>query len=199
MYSASYIIHRAISIHKTKGKSTISAILLLSVSRRLPLRSSPVWFARMSTNDGVGGIAEVAGSASTADELRSCKIGGCCGKDTPMLSTEAVQSRMPALPDWDLSSDGKVISKSFVAKNWAAAMTFFNQVSTLAEDEGHHPDLHLTGWRNVRVDLSTHSIGGLSLPDLVLAAKIDGMEVDYSPKWLLERQKAADAAPAGGE
>ena len=80
-------------------------------------------------------------------------------------------------------------------------MSFFNQVSALAEEEGHHPDLHLTGWRNVRVDLSTHSIGGLSLPDLVLAAKIDGIEVEYSPKWLLQRQKAADAAPgpAGSE
>ena len=154
-----------------------------------------------TTNDGVGGIAEVVGSASTADELRSCKIGGCCGKDTPLLSADAVESRMGALPDWTLSSDGKVISRAFVSKNWAAAMSFFNQVSALAEEEGHHPDLHLTGWRNVRVDLSTHSIGGLSLPDLVLAAKIDGIEVEYSPKWLLQRQKAADAAPgpAGSE
>ena len=51
-------------------------------------------------------------------------------------------------------------------------------MSAIAEDEGHHPDLHLTNWRDVRVDLSTHAIGGLSLPDLVLAAKIDALEVE---------------------
>ena len=41
-----------------------------------------------------------------------------------------------------------------------------------------------TGWRNVAIELSTHAIGGLSLPDLVLAAKIDAVPVEYSPKWL---------------
>ena len=78
--------------------------------------------------------------------------------------------RMFALPRWQLSEDGREISKSFVAKNWAAALGFLNAVSAIAEDEGHHPDLHLTGWRNVRVDLSTHAIGGLSLPDMVCSA-----------------------------
>lgn len=53
-----------------------------------------------------------------------------------------------------------MISRALVTKNWAAAMGFFNEVSAIAEEEGHHPDLHLTGWRNVRVDLSTHAIGG---------------------------------------
>ena len=33
-------------------------------------------------------------------------------------------------------------------------MGFLNAVSAIAEEEGHHPDLHLTGWRKLRVDLS---------------------------------------------
>ena len=53
-------------------------------------------------------------------------------------------------------------------------------MSVLAESEGHHPDLHLTSWRNVEVELSTHAIGGLSLPDFVLAAKIDLIEATSS-------------------
>ena len=183
------------------------------------------------------GIAEVVGDASTAEELQACKIGGCCGKNTPRLSMDAVSTRMSALPDWVLSDDQKVISKSFVAKDWASAMAFFNILSKLAEDEGRkqdeigpiafahapgshaslmpifrirshvsccsrlaqptdHPDLHLTSWRNVRVDLSTHAIGGLSMPDLVLAAKIDAIPVEYSPKWLREKQAAAGAGAA---
>ena len=50
-------------------------------------------------------------------------------------------------------------------------MAFINSLSELAEEEGHHPDVHPTNWRDVRVVLSTHAIGGLSMPDLVLAAK----------------------------
>ena len=142
---------------------------------------------------GVGGIAHVEGSASTSSELSACKIGGCCGKDTPLLAHDALLARLPALPMWRLSPDRTAISKEFVAKNWAAAMAFFNAVSVIAEDEGHHPDLHLTGWRNVRVELSTHAIGGLSLPDLVLAAKIDAIPTEYSPKWLREQEAAAAA------
>lgn len=72
------------------------------------------------------------------------------------------------------SHRAQTITRSFTAKNWAAAMEFLNAASAIAEEEGHHPDLHLTNWRDVRVDLSTHAIGGLSLPDLVVAAKLDG-------------------------
>mmetsp|Transcript_18752 Transcript_18752/g.47907 ORF Transcript_18752/g.47907 Transcript_18752/m.47907 type:complete len:90 (+) Transcript_18752:272-541(+) len=59
-----------------------------------------------------------------------------------------------------------------------------------------HPDIHLTGWRNVQVDLSTHAIGGLSMPDLVLAAKIDAIPVEFSPKWLRDQQAAPKAPSA---
>ena len=138
------------------------------------------------------GVKHLVGEAGTAEELRLCKIGGCCGKDTPLLSSEQVKARLPALPRWRLSEDEKAISKEFVAKNWAAAMAFFNAASVIAEEEGHHPDLHLTGWRNVCVELSTHAIGGLSLPDLVLAAKFDAVPVDYSPKWLREQQQPSE-------
>jgi pterin-4a-carbinolamine dehydratase len=41
---------------------------------------------------------------------------------------------MSALPRWSLSDDGRVISKSFVAKNWGAALKFFNDVSAIAEE-----------------------------------------------------------------
>ena len=52
-------------------------------------------------------IASVAGNAATATELRACRIGGCCGKDTPLLPIDAVLERMGALPLWELSSDQK--------------------------------------------------------------------------------------------
>ena len=69
-------------------------------------------------------------------------------------------------------------------------MKFLNAVSDLAEEEGHHPDIHLTNWRNCRIELTTHAIGGLSMPDLVMAAKIDALPVVYSPKWMRENAVA---------
>lgn len=46
------------------------------------------------------------------------------------------------------------------------------------------------------MDLSTHAVGGLTLPDLIMASKIDGVKVDYSPKWLEKNPAAAGTALA---
>ena len=40
----------------------------------------------------------------------------------------------------------------------------------------------------VQVKVATHAIKGLSLYDVVLAAKIDALPVEYSPKWLREQK-----------
>ena len=58
-----------------------------------------------------------------------------------------------------------------------AGIEFFNRVAEVAEDEGHHPDLHLEGYRNVWIELYTHAIGGLSENDFILAAKIDQLPI----------------------
>jgi 4a-hydroxytetrahydrobiopterin dehydratase len=51
-------------------------------------------------------------------------------------------------------------------------------IAQIAEAEDHHPDLHLTGYRNVTIELSTHAISGLSENDFVLAARIDELPVE---------------------
>jgi 4a-hydroxytetrahydrobiopterin dehydratase len=51
-------------------------------------------------------------------------------------------------------------------------------VAKVAEDDAHHPDLHIAGYRNVAIELWTHAIGGLSENDFILAAKIDQLEVE---------------------
>jgi len=56
-------------------------------------------------------------------------------------------------------------------------MRFFEEIAKLAETEGHHPDLHLTGYRNATVEVYTHAIDGLSENDFILAAKINEIPV----------------------
>lgn len=70
---------------------------------------------------------------------------------------------------------GKALRQELVMLDFPAAIEFVHDVAQTAESEGHHPDLHLTGYRNLTIELSTHAIGGLSLNDFILAAKIDAL------------------------
>lgn len=63
-------------------------------------------------------------------------------------------------------------------KDFMAAIDFFNRIARLAEDEGHHPDLHLESYRYAWVEIWTHAIGGLSENDFILAAKIDQLPLE---------------------
>ena len=81
------------------------------------------------------------------------------------------------LPGWELDGDGKRICREWVVKDFLAGVEFIQHVAQLAEEEGHHPDLHLTGYRHLSVELTTHAIGGLSENDFVMAAKINDLPI----------------------
>jgi 4a-hydroxytetrahydrobiopterin dehydratase len=87
------------------------------------------------------------------------------------------EAQLAHLPGWRLTRDALRIRKDWIMKDFMAAIEFFNKVAELAQHEGHHPDLHLEGYRNVWIELWTHAVGGLSENDFVLAAKIDRLPV----------------------
>lgn len=76
-----------------------------------------------------------------------------------------------------MTDDALRIRKDWIVKDFMAGIEFLSRVAELAEREGHHPDLHLQGYRNVWIELWTHAIGGLSENDFILAAKIDRLPV----------------------
>lgn len=110
--------------------------------------------------------------APTAEQLTLKKCKPCEG-GVPRMTPEEVAAHLPSVPAWTVTEDGIRIRREWVAKNFVAAIDFFDRVATLAEEDGHHPDLHLVNYRNVAVELWTHAIGGLSENDFILAAKID--------------------------
>ncbi len=116
-------------------------------------------------------------SAHTAEELTQKKCVPCEG-GVPPLSRDEVDLFLAALPGWKASDDRTRIRREWVAKNFMAGIIFFDKVAQVAEDEGHHPDLHLSGYRNVAIEIYTHAIGGLSENDFILAAKIDKIHID---------------------
>jgi 4a-hydroxytetrahydrobiopterin dehydratase len=101
-----------------------------------------------------------------------------CEGGVPALGAEQVRDYLRAVPQWKLSPDGKLIRREWRVKDFATALDFFRRVGEVAEAEDHHPDLHLTGYRNVALELSTHAIGGLSENDFILAAQIDQLPVE---------------------
>src|ERR1700738_507572 len=96
-----------------------------------------------------------------------------CEGGIPPLSEGQVREHLAALKDWKVTSDNKRIRREWRVKDFATALDFFSRVGQLAEEEGHHPDLHLVGYRNVAIELWTHAINGLSENDFILAAKIN--------------------------
>lgn len=73
--------------------------------------------------------------------------------------------------DWKVEGNKK-ISKEYSFDNFKKTMDFVNKVAVLAEEEGHHPDMHVY-YGKVIIELSTHAIGGLSENDFIMAHKID--------------------------
>lgn len=98
-----------------------------------------------------------------------------CRGGVPPLGKEEAERCAKEIPGWGVSSDAKAIRARYVMKDFAAAVRLVGDIAEVAEREGHHPDVHLTGYRNLDVELSTHKIGGLSENDFILAAKISAL------------------------
>ncbi len=91
---------------------------------------------------------------------------------TPPLPRAEAERLHGAVPQWVRDDEAHSIQRTFKFKDFREAMAFVNAVADLAEEENHHPDITIS-YSRVTFLLSTHSIGGLSENDFILAAKID--------------------------
>ncbi len=97
-----------------------------------------------------------------------------CEGGVPRLRGEPAQRLLDELDQWQLADDEHHLRRVFVFPDFATALDFINRIGAIAEEEGHHPDLHLS-WGRVEAELWTHAIDGLSENDFILAAKIDAL------------------------
>jgi 4a-hydroxytetrahydrobiopterin dehydratase len=94
-----------------------------------------------------------------------------CNAKTPPVTGEEAARMHREIPAWRLEE--KRLVRQWTLKDFQSALALANDIGRIAEDEGHHPDLHLTDYKRLRVELTTHAIHGLSRNDFVLAAKVD--------------------------
>lgn len=95
----------------------------------------------------------------------------CRGGVPPMVKERAEVLLRELADGWRLNADGR-LERAFAFENFAQAMAFANKVADVAEEEGHHPDLHIA-WGVCKVEIWTHKINGLTESDFYFAAKVD--------------------------
>jgi 4a-hydroxytetrahydrobiopterin dehydratase len=95
-----------------------------------------------------------------------------CKGGVPPLKGDDITKLLDQLGGGWEAVDEHHLHKRYSFDDFASALAFTNTVGTIAEDQGHHPEIHL-GWGKVELEIWTHKIDGLTESDFVLAAKID--------------------------
>ena len=94
-----------------------------------------------------------------------------CSGSSPPLEGAVIEQLARDLDQWTIQS-GHHLAKTVTFTDFAQALAFVDQIGAIAEEQGHHPEIHLT-WGRVDVEIWTHKVNGLTESDFILAAKID--------------------------
>ena len=93
-----------------------------------------------------------------------------CRGGVPPLRGEEIQPLIEQVPGWRVV-DEHHLEREFTFSDFLTALDFVNRVGSIAEEQGHHPDIELS-WGKAGVKIWTHKINGLTESDFILAAKI---------------------------
>jgi 4a-hydroxytetrahydrobiopterin dehydratase len=93
-----------------------------------------------------------------------------CRPDAPRLGADELAGHAATLPGW--SAGGDRLVKAFTFADYHHTIAFVNAVAWIAHREDHHPDLAV-GFNRCEVTWSTHSAGGVTLNDVICAARIE--------------------------
>lgn len=89
----------------------------------------------------------------------------------PALDMARAETLLAGLPGWALTADGRGISREWRFKSFRGAAALANLAAWQAEAANHHPDIAF-GWGFARVTFTTHSAGGVTMNDLIMAARL---------------------------
>ncbi len=88
------------------------------------------------------------------------------------MNKSSIHQALKNLHGW--TEKNKEIKKTFEFSDFIRAMAFVNSIALLAERVNHHPAIDIR-WNRVTLVLSTHSEGGLTIKDFVLAREIESL------------------------
>jgi 4a-hydroxytetrahydrobiopterin dehydratase len=79
---------------------------------------------------------------------------------------------LPSLPDWTAGATD--LTRTVTAASFEEAIAWVVRIADAASELDHHPDIDIR-WRTLRLVLTTHDSGGITLRDVELAARIDAI------------------------
>jgi 4a-hydroxytetrahydrobiopterin dehydratase len=88
-----------------------------------------------------------------------------------VLSTDEIDNRLAGLTGWNYKDHH--ICKEYELNNFEDALVFVNKLGEAAEHMNHHPDIFIHSWNKVNLTITTHSEGGVTEKDFILAKKIE--------------------------
>ena len=97
------------------------------------------------------------------------------GEAMSKLSEAEIHERLPDARGWERHGD--MLVRTWQFPSFRRAIEFVNHVSALIEKTDHYPDIHVS-FRNVRVEMSTHDVGGLTERDFTLISQINTLPTD---------------------
>lgn len=89
-----------------------------------------------------------------------------------LLTEPQITAELATVPAW--TRDGGSITTVTERAGFTGALLYVGAVAYLAESANHHPDITIQ-WNKVTLTLSTHSAGGLTANDFVLARQISAL------------------------
>ena len=89
----------------------------------------------------------------------------------PLIKSMEINNKLSDLEGWNYKDHH--IGKLFELSNFKDALNFVNKIGDAAEEMNHHPDIFIHSWNKVKVTISTHSEGGVTEKDFILAHKIE--------------------------
>jgi len=104
-------------------------------------------------------------------ELNKIRCVGCEG-GIPALTKDEIQTFMPQVKDWQVSSDSQWLTRKFSFPDFYHTMAFVNAVAWISHQENHHPDMEV-GYNYCQMKYSTHAVNGLTQNDFICAAKVN--------------------------
>jgi 4a-hydroxytetrahydrobiopterin dehydratase len=143
-------------------------------------------------------VLAMSSTSSSSSTPKACVP--CSGlNESALLSRAEAESEIANLGSlWILKeSDAGVLSlvRTYTARSFQSALDSINAMGVIAERESHHPNFHLTNYRDVAIEVYTHKLNGLTKNDFLLAVMLNKeVNVDYSPKWLKEHPVASSAS-----
>lgn len=99
-----------------------------------------------------------------------------CVQKAEKISGQDETTLLSRLEGWSIDNSTLIhkLQKTIKSETFSGAVDLLKKIAIIADSENHHPDFHLY-YNKLNIVLYTHRVGGLTINDFIMAAKIDAL------------------------